>query len=345
MKETDYIPSVALTDIVLPFQLNSGQVRGRLIKLGPALDLILKQHAYPPPVCAILGKAVVLAAALASALKSKGMLTLQAKTNGALKLLVADITSTGGVRAYAQFDETLPADPAANLLGEGYLAFTIDQSGANRYQGIVRLEGEDIVAAVHHYFKQSEQIPTAMVAHCAPDENGHWSAGCLFVQKMPNEGGAQVANDTGMQNEWDNANILMQTLTLEELISSSLAPEELLYRLFHEDGVRVFEKFGLRHECRCGLEKVENLLRSLPPEEIEAMAVNGLVTMTCEFCNQDYQFDSEQRTALYTNAPKADAGTGSNTAAKTTPNEKRENAETVLVQKTETDQPPPKTIH
>lgn len=289
-------------DVVQPFQLESSQLRGRLVRLGSALDTILKQHAYEAPVASLLGEAVVVAGALASSLKYEGIFTLQAKGDGAVRLIVADVTSEGDMRGYAQLAEgvrTLVGD--ARLLGKGYLAFTVDQKKKNdRYQGIVELSSGTVAEAVQHYFRQSEQLPTGIVAAVRQDEQGRWRGGCLMLQRMPRDGGVvQELTDSSAEDDWLRAMMLMETCGANELTHATLKPNDLLFRLFHEEGVRVFEPHAFRHKCRCSEERVTNMLRSLPRDEIEDMAVDGMVSVTCEFCNKSYLYDEKRREELY----------------------------------------------
>ncbi len=285
-------------DLAQPFQIESSHLRGRLVRMGPALDQILCQHAYPEAVANLLAETTVIAAALATALKYEGLFTLQAKSEGAVRMLVADVTSGGGVRAYAQHD--IDRLDHGALLRDGYLAFTVDQQVKDdRYQGIVKLEGDSLAEAVQHYFRQSEQIPTGIMAAARRDVAGRWRGGCLMLQRMPREGGTTVASDTGVEDDWLRAMMLMQTCTAEELTDPSLTAEALLFRLFHEEGVRVYEPHRFRHQCRCSAERVGGMLRSLPRAEVESMAVEGVVGVTCEFCNRSYTYDAEQLDALY----------------------------------------------
>ncbi|MDR3425172.1 MAG: Hsp33 family molecular chaperone HslO [Alphaproteobacteria bacterium] len=289
-------------DLVESFQFDSSPLRGRVVRMGAALDLILHQHAYPEAVATLLAEAIVIAAALASSLKYEGVFTLQAKGDGAVRLLIADVTSDGGVRAYAQFDKEklgeLPAD--TRLLGAGFLAFTCSLVGQkDRYQGIVELQGGSLAEAVQHYFRQSEQIPTGIMAAAGRDARGRWRGGCLLLQRMPRDGGINVENLTPEAEDWTRAMTLMGTCTAQELVDEEVTPDILLFRLFNEEGVRVYAPQALRHQCRCSPTRVEGMLRTLPREEVEALAVDGLITVTCEFCNKTYPFDAEARARLY----------------------------------------------
>lgn len=293
-------------DVVQPFQLESSALRGRLVRLGTALDVILRQHNYGAPVATLLGEAVVVAAALATSLKYEGVFTLQAKGDGAVRMIVADVTSEGDMRAYAQVAEGVsPLAGDARLLGKGYLAFTVDQKKSERYQGIVELSAGTVAEAVQHYFDQSEQLATGIISAVRKDENGKWRGGCLMLQKMPREGGIDSGKvDTTSEEDWNRAMTLLATCGANELTDSVLKPNDLLFRLFHEEGVRVYEPHVFRHKCRCTEERVTKMLRSLPRDEIETMSVNGLVSVTCEFCNRTYAYDKKQRDELYSDAAK-----------------------------------------
>jgi len=296
-------------DLVQPFEIEPFRLRGRLVRLGPMLDTIVKRHDYPAPVAALLGEAIALAVALASALKYEGVFTLQTKGDGAIRLLVADVTSAGAVRGYAQYDAAKLAEATAlpgtgsvpRLMGAGYLAFTVDQGeDTERYQGIVALEGATLADCIHHYFRQSEQIATGIKVAVAQDEAGIWRGGCLMVQRLPtDERSAIVATREEIEDGFRRALILMGSSTSAELTDPKLAPEALLYRLFHEDGVRVFRVHGVRAECRCSRERIERVLRSLPSSERQDLGeADGSVTVTCQFCNEAYRFEPEAVSAI-----------------------------------------------
>ncbi|HUH82983.1 MAG TPA: Hsp33 family molecular chaperone [Stellaceae bacterium] len=296
-------------DLVQPFQIDASGLRGRLVRLGPLLDAILTRHAYPEPVAVLLGEAIALAVALAGALKYDGVFTLQTKGDGPIGLVVADVTSEGAVRGYAQYDEArlnavLGGEAGATvprLLGAGYLAFTVDQGAhTDRYQGIVELQGATLAQCAHHYFHQSEQVEAGLKVAVArrPDAAGRerWRAGSLMIQRLPPEGEGlrQEAADDG----WRRAVILMSSSTSAELVDAELAPEALLFRLFHEEGVRVYRQQALVARCRCSRERVETVLRMLPGDELSAMKVDGRVVVTCQFCSARYDFDDAELHAL-----------------------------------------------
>ncbi|MGE5202637.1 MAG: Hsp33 family molecular chaperone [Acidobacteriota bacterium] len=298
-------------DLVQPFEIQPFRLRGRLVRLGPMLDTIVKRHDYPAPVATLLGEAIALAVALASALKYDGVFTLQTKGDGAIRLLVADVTSAGAVRGYAQYDAAKLAEAMTGssagpgsvprLMGAGYLAFTVDQGeDTERYQGIVALEGATLADCIHHYFRQSEQIATGIKVAVAQGEDGAWRGGCLMVQRLPAEERAEmVATREEIEDGWRRALILMGSSTSAELTDAALSPEALLYRLFHEDGVRVFRVHGVRAECRCSRERIERVLRSLPSDDRQGLGeADGSVTVTCQFCNEAYRFEADAVSAI-----------------------------------------------
>ena len=294
-------------DLVQPFQIEPFALRGRLVRLGPLIDEILTRHAYPDAVAVMLGEAIALAVALAGALKYDGVFTLQTKGDGPIKLLVADVTTAGAVRGYAQVDQArLEAGSAAGasvprLLGAGYLALTVDQGEhTDRYQGIVELQGPTLAHCVHHYFRQSEQVEAALKVAVArvPDSDGvaRWRAGALMIQRLPSESFNLDREDE--DEAWRRAAILMSSSTSAELVDPALSTEALLFRLFHEDGVRAHAPHPLRAQCRCTRERVERVLRALQPDDLEDMKVDGRVTVTCEFCSTVYPFDADELEAL-----------------------------------------------
>jgi molecular chaperone Hsp33 len=280
-------------DYIRPFQIEGLGIRGRAVRLSAVADEIIHKHAYPAPVANLLAEMLTISAALAAALKYEGVFTLQTKSDGAVKLMVVDVTSAGAMRGYAQFDAeavaALPADASLpRLLGGGYLAFTVDQGeDTDRYQGIVELIGADLVECVQHYFQQSEQLKAGFkLAAAAPNE--HWRTGVIMLQRLPageNPVAAEEADEA-----WRHAVTLLASCTSKELLDPGLPIDDLLYRLFHEEGVRVFKGHTPRAQCRCSHKRVESVLRSLPQNELKELEVDGALEVTCEFCNSKYRF-------------------------------------------------------
>jgi molecular chaperone Hsp33 len=304
------MPESSTDDLVQPFQVDPFGLRGRLVRLGPLLDEILTRHAYPEPVAAMLGEAIALAAALAGALKYAGVFTLQTKGDGPIGMLVADIASDGAVRGYAQFDAAKldkamaggdVAGSVPRLMGAGYLAFTVDQGEhTDRYQGIVELQGASLADCAHHYFRQSEQVEAGIKVAVARIRGGdgtvRWRGGSLMIQRLPPEG--ETLRREAAEEGWRRAVILMSSSTSAELVAADLTPEQLLFRLFHEDGVRVYRRHPLLARCRCSRQRVETVLRMLPADEVAQMKVDGRVTVTCQFCSAAYGFDEDALHAL-----------------------------------------------
>jgi molecular chaperone Hsp33 len=303
-------------DYVLPFQLEASGARGRFIRLGTVVDEILGRHDYPEPVLLLLGEAVTLTAMLGAALKFIGKFILQTQSNGAVSFMVVHYSSPGHVRGYASYnrdDLTASMNGAGSkpLLGEGHLAMTIDPgAGMERYQGIVGLAGKTLTDAAHEYFDQSEQIPTfiriAVARHFTAGDGTRpgqwtWRAGGLMVQKLSREGGRQASDDASQPDAcsvdddgWRRAQALAATVEDHELLDPTLSPERLLYRLFHEEEVRAFEATPLDAQCNCSRERVETMLNQFSAEELDGMAEDDIITVTCEFCNTHYQFDADQ---------------------------------------------------
>jgi len=300
-------------DLVLPFRTVRSDVVGRVIRLGSVVDTVLSRHAYPEPVSHALGEALALTAMLGSALKVQAKLILQTKTDGPLDLLVADFVAPGKVRGYASFDkadaglaEAKGRGDQGALLGKGHMAMTIDPgSDKDRYQGIVPLEGEPLVDAAHTYFRQSGQLPTfirlAVARHYGPARGEGqrmwgWRAGGLMIQQLPREGGKReeyAASEDDDEENWNRARHLAATVEDHELLDPTLAPERLLYRLFHEEGVKVTPTTALAAECRCSRERIHGYLRQFGAAELEDMREpDGGFTVTCEFCSRKYRFSA-----------------------------------------------------
>ncbi|MGE0733419.1 MAG: Hsp33 family molecular chaperone [Alphaproteobacteria bacterium] len=304
-------------NIVVPFQLESQRVRGRLVRLGSVADDILKRHDYPAPVGELLGETLALTTLLASALKYDGIFTLQTKSDGPVRLLVADVTSDGNLRGYAQVDRERiaqimsgpPESPVARLLGAGYLAFTVDQGQhAERYQGIVELIGARLADCAAHYFRQSEQLETSIVLAAgrtsdgAPGAGGVWRASGLMLQRMPK---AQNDFDAGWdidadkdEDDWRRANAFLASVRGSELLDANLSADRLLFRLFHEDGVRVFERRPVVDRCRCSRDRAEGALRMLTAQELVEMTIDDKIVVTCQFCSRDQVFDEADLKAI-----------------------------------------------
>ncbi|MDE2364053.1 MAG: Hsp33 family molecular chaperone [Hyphomicrobiales bacterium] len=306
-----------IDDAVLPFAVEALDLRGCLVRLGPSIDGILSRHGYPPPVARLLGEAAALTVLLGSSLKQQGRFQLQARTDGVVDMIVVDFDSPDRLRAFARFDaERLAAAEAggaassAQLLGAGHLGFTIDPGGAmQRYQGVVAVSGEGLEAAAHEYFHRSEQIPTLVrlaVGQIVTAGGPHWRAGGLIVQFLPESyerrrqadlhpGDAPEgtpAHDIAEDEAWIEGRSHAATVEDHELIDPSLSGERLLYRLYHERGVRVFAAEEVRDQCRCSTDSIRAMLQRFTPQErADMIGDDGMIGVTCEFCSQKREFD------------------------------------------------------
>ena len=301
----------AVTDVLLPFQLGAGAVRGRLVRLGPAFDRMIGGHAYPASVTALLGQSVAMAAALAGALKFDGIFTVQAQGDGPVALVLADVTSSGDLRGYARFNgEKLPANDGptlTDLMGQGHLAFTVDQ-GANtdRYQGIVELVGPTLADSARLYFQQSEQLDTAVHLACRQRGDGTWRAAALMLSRMPaDQTGGPILTADEFDDTWRRTGMLLATLSDAELLDDNLAPSKILWNLFHQEDLILHEARPLQAQCRCSRPRIASTLRSFPRAEIEELADDhGDVIITCEFCQTVYKFNPDDLEQVYV-PPKA----------------------------------------
>ncbi|MER9683655.1 Hsp33 family molecular chaperone [Mesorhizobium sp. M0184] len=306
-------------DHVVPFEVGPLDVRGRTVQLGPMLDAILSRHDYPEPVARLLAEACVLTVLLGTSLKFEGKFILQTRTDGPVDMLVADFSTPQALRAYARFDaDRLQALTSAGetspqtLLGSGVLALTVDQGAhTQRYQGIVQLDGVTLEDAARTYFRQSEQIPTDLRLSVAklltPGVGGareQWRAGGLLAQFLPQsaermrvpdlpggDGDPREEIHDPTDNSWQELLALVGTIEPTELIDPTIGAERLLYRLFHEHGVRVFGGVPVADQCSCSREKIHGILEGFSAEEIRDSTEDGSIHVACEFCSKQYDFD------------------------------------------------------
>ena len=294
------VPDLVVPRGILPFYLPDRPVRGRLIRLGPLADALLRRHDNHDAVTALTGQALALVAGLASALKFQGSFSLQAKGDGPIRMLLADCTDNGELRGYAQANpEKLAAllarEAAPNsrdLIGDGYLAFTVDQGAhTERHQGIVSITGASLSDMALHYFATSEQIACTIRLACARTDAG-WRASALILEKIAGGGGVDPGLTAAEQEEaWRTANILAETLTDAELLDDNVAPDTLLFRLFHTEGVAADLPRALAYGCRCSRQRLTGVLETFSTDDLDHMDTEGAIVMTCEFCNYDFRFD------------------------------------------------------
>ena len=295
-------PAHPADDLAAAFQIEGSSVRGRLVRLGDTIDAILSAHAYPEPVAALLGEACALAALVGSSLKFEGRLIVQAQGDGPVRYVVADYDTRGHMRGYCRFDEAeveaasqgFARPGARSLLGEGVFVMTLDRGpDFERTQGITPIEGESLSLAAEHYFQQSEQIPTKVrlaVGSVVGDEGVSWRAGGALIQLIA---GDDARGST--EEAWDRSRALFQTLADDELLDPTITPETLLFRLFHEDGVRLEDARALVAQCRCSRDRIAGVLTSFNPEErAEMVEADGKIRVTCEYCATIYELTLEE---------------------------------------------------
>ena len=312
-------PQIAWDDTVLPFQLDASGIRGRVARLDGVLDQVLKQHAYPSVIEALVAETALLTALIGQTIKLRWKLSLQVRGKGAARLIATDYygpTEDGEparIRAYASYDADRldpTADPFSQI-GEGYFAVMIDQGeGMLPYQGFTPIAGKSLSDCAETYFAQSEQIPTrfqlAFGESAEPGRPLHWRAGGIMLQHMPAVGGVAAEQGSGEggllthadilggaeSDDWNRANLLLDTVEELEMIGPSVTPTDLLVRLFHEEGPRVFDAQPVRFGCSCSEEKVRNTMSIYSQKDIAKMTTEaGVVTADCQFCGAHYELD------------------------------------------------------
>lgn len=291
-----------MNDFIRTFIIDDGLFRGAITRNFNVIQDILNRKKYPQNVSLLLAEAITLTNLLASVIKYEGIFTLQIKGDAAIKTIVVDETSDGKIRAYARFDEqelnnvsyeniknrgSVPA-----LLGAGYMIFTMDNSdGTQRYQGMVELEGNTLADCAHKYFQKSEQIKTAIkIAVAFSDTDKSWKSAGMLLQKMPENGGNKniLKSKEEIDDAWNTDVILMGSLTDQELLDEKLSPENILYRLYHEQDVFLFNEKILTFLCRCSRNRIIGVLKSFSEKDLQDMKKNNKISVTCEFCGKTY---------------------------------------------------------
>lgn len=291
-------------DTVIPFLLNHSRIRGRIAKMGPVIDEILNRHRYPAAVSHLLGEALLVAGLLATLLEPGGKITIQAKGMGPINFMVVDGDPEGRLRGYVNiikgFDfRKIRADAAlSKLLGNGHLAITIDHATLNqRYQGIVAIGNGSFAECIEQYFSSSEHLDAKLrllvgKVHTVVDigqdkkkDKPHWYAGGILLQREPDSGN-DPEHQVKLDNKWEEAKIFVDSITDKELLEPTLNSDQLLFRLFHEDGVWVYDPAPLNAECSCSRKKIEDFLKRLPDDDIDHMKQDKKITVTCEFCRK-----------------------------------------------------------
>ena len=297
---TDHAPAPApVDDLAAAFQIEGWPVRGRLVRLGEAIDAILSAHDYPEPVAALLGEACALAALVGSSLKFEGRLIVQAQGDGPVRFVVADYDTEGHLRGYCRFDpdgvdavsQGFSRPGAKTLLGQGVFVMTLDRGpDFERTQGITPIEGESLSLAAEHYFEQSEQVPTKVRLAVGTVSTGYgpsWRAGGALIQLIAGDAARGSTEDV-----WDRSRARFQTLAADELIAPPVSPETRLFRLFHEDGVRLEDARPLKAQCRCSKDRIAAVLTSFSEEDRAGMVEpDGKIRVTCEYCASVYELE------------------------------------------------------
>ncbi|RMH47704.1 MAG: Hsp33 family molecular chaperone HslO [Alphaproteobacteria bacterium] len=327
---------IAWDDTVLPFQLDRTDIRGRVVRLDSVLDEMLRQHDYPPEVEALLAEAALLTALIGQAIKLRWKLSLQIRTNGPVRLIATDFFAArddgrrARMRAYASFDAEgiRPGATAAELLGEGgYFGILIDQGpGTLPYQGITPIAEGSLSRSAETYFAQSEQLPTRFALGFAREgtpKSSHWRGGGIMLQVMPKtapkdlpeggsgEGGLLGAGDIlsgDAAEDWSRTNMLLDTVEADELVGPDVQPTELLVRLFHEEGPRVFDPQPVAFGCTCSEARVRETLSNFSRAEVAEMTTDeGTLTADCQFCGAHYVLDPD---TVGEDAPRKPGGDG-----------------------------------
>jgi molecular chaperone Hsp33 len=283
------------------FSIEDSNIRGGIVRLGQSYADILGSHQYPSQVAILMGELAVMAVALANFIKYDGLFSLQTRGNGPITTMVVDVTSAGTLRGYAHFDKKQFVQKKnkfliPHLMGNGHFAFTVDQGkGTKCYQGITSLDGATLSECAQNYFRESEQLDTAVLLTADPQTK---KAAALIIQKMPNSSDRSQKHFSPTLEEddekWRNAVIIMSSITTQELLNPSIQTNDLLYRLYHENGVRIYDKKLIKFQCRCSSKKIIAALASFPAKELNNMKTSqGSIVATCEFCLTAYEYDDK----------------------------------------------------
>jgi molecular chaperone Hsp33 len=271
-----------MDNILIPFTLYNNNIKGRITRLDDQLDLVLKQHQYPEKISRTLGELLLVASLLGSQFKDEVTLSIQLQTSGMIKYIIVDYQTPRNIRGYAKYDDSLA------YMNDAILSVTIDHKG-KRYQGVVEVNNLNIEEAIRKYFSQSEQINTSLkLSICNLDNT--WYGGGILIQELPN------IDD---ENLWQEANILLSTIKDSELLNPKLSLEQLLYSVYHEASVKIFDKIIITHKCRCSKEKAENIIKSIDINEAKKLVIDGKLSVNCQFCNVSQYFTLNDVKSLY----------------------------------------------
>lgn len=291
-----------VNDFSLPFLIEKSSVRGHFVRMNSVINTILTGHKYPMCVSQLLGDLLVLTSMIGSMLKlDEGIVTIQTQSNGPVSFLSADYTSHGNLRGYANIKnrkaaQAIPAkdrkkQDMSKILGTGHIVITIESKGEKPYQAIVPLEGKHLSSCIINYFSQTQQLDS-VIEVSVNKLRKKWHAGGIILERVPHDIRDELYvvkdekhNENLFDEKWHTASILLESVTDSELIDSKFLPNTILYRLFNEEGVRVFEPVSLNAKCRCSREKIVNILKNLDKKDIEDMKKNGVIEVVCHFCN------------------------------------------------------------
>ena len=279
-----------MTDLLQRFLFDDTDIRGEITHLQQSYQDMLKGHQYPEVVARLLGEFLAAVTLLSATLKFEGTLTLQARSKGQIPIIMAEASSEHHLRAIARDADEANSEDFTQLLADGQLSITIDPKQGRRYQGIVSLEGDNLAQCLEAYFQQSEQLSTRIWL-CS---DGQQSAGML-LQELP---ASHSIDSEQRQQQWQHVTKLAETLTEQELLSLSV--EELLYRLYHQEQVRLFEATPMQFQCSCSRPRTLSALRTLGQQELHQILLEqGVIDINCEFCHQHYHFDQQDIETLF----------------------------------------------
>ncbi len=277
-----------IMDLIVPFSLADVQVKGRIIKLDKVLEKAISNHNYPNSIIEIIAEMLMVASLMGSQFKTAVILTIELQDREFGQHVIVDYQSPGCVRSYTKYNENYQ-----NICNNALLIITIDQKISHRYQGIVEIEKGSIQHSIQKYFQQSEQIETALLLQVAKIITTHnhssWCSGGIIIQKVTESS----------QSAWDEAKLFLKTLSTDEIVNPALPINQLLYSLYNEMKIVVYETIEIDYKCRCSKEKIKNVLYSLGQEEALNSVINDLLTVKCEFCNTDYHFTKDDICNLF----------------------------------------------
>ena len=293
------------TDVICPFLIDSGLTRGQAVRLNETLDTIISQHHYPESIGFLIAQSALLTALLSSVIKFDGVFTLQIQSSGAVSMLATDMTSDGKMRGYARFDETAVAKAyekvqneeasVPSFFKEGTLSFHVETNGQS-YQGITALDKAELSDCVLEYFKQSEQIDTALKIEVAsPAETGKgWSGAALLLQRLPiDKKISESFRSDEIDDLWETSLVLLNSVTKKEMLDAELSLEKLTYRLYHANDLHFFMPKKVEFGCRCSKDKVIKMLKSFSKQDRQEMLIDGKIKVDCQFCGKNYTLTLE----------------------------------------------------